>query len=97
MQAAAAAERSGDLERALSEYHRADTLDQPNAAARAEALRRQLVKRYTVQARGAFARQDLDGAIANWNKVLVHQPDNDMAKLEKQKALVLKEKIKALK
>lgn len=97
MQAAAAAERSGNLERALSEYRRAASLDQAGAAAKAEAVRKQLISRHTLKARSAFARQDLDGAIASWNQVLELDPGNDMAKLEKQKALALKEKVKALK
>lgn len=97
MQAGAAAERGGNLERALVEYRRAASLDQPEAAGKVDAVRKQLVGRYTVLARGAFARQDLDGAIANWNKVLEHEPGNELARLEKQKALALKEKIKALK
>ncbi|MFT3859054.1 MAG: LysM domain-containing protein [Aquabacterium sp.] len=97
MQAAAAAERAGNLERALAEYRRAASLDQPGAAAKVDAVHKQLVSRYTLQARSAFARQDLDGAIANWNKVLDIDPGNDLARLEKQKALNLKEKIKALK
>jgi LysM repeat protein len=97
MQSAASAERGGNLERAMAEYRRAASLDQAGAAGKAEAVRKQLVSRYTVQARGAFARQDLDGAIGNWNKLLEIDPGNDLAKLEKQKALALKEKIKALK
>lgn len=81
----------------MAEYKRAASLDQPGGAGKAEAMRKQLVNRYTVQARGAFARQDLDGAIGSWNKVLDIDPGNDLARLEKQKAQALKEKIKALK
>lgn len=97
MQSAATAERAGDLDRAYSEYRRAATLDQEGAQAKAEAVRKKLVNQYTVKARGAFARQNLDGAIANWDRVLELDPGNDLAKLEKQKALNLKERIKALK
>lgn len=96
LQAGASAERAGNLERALAEYRRAASLDQPGAAGKAEAVRKQLVSRHTLKARGAFARQDLDGAIANWNRVLELDPGNDMAKLERQKAQALKEKVKAL-
>ena len=97
MQSAAAAERAGDLDRAYGEYRRAASLDQEGAAAKAESVRKKLVAHYTVKARGAFARQNLDGAIANWDRVLELDPGNDLAKLERQKALSLKEKIKALK
>jgi tetratricopeptide (TPR) repeat protein len=96
MQSAAAAERAGNLERALTEYRRAAQMDQPAAAGKADAVRKQLVTRYTMKARSAFARQDLDGAINNWNLVLTLEPGNDVAKLERQKAVALKEKVKAL-
>lgn len=65
--------------------------------AEAGAARKQLVDRHIQKARASMARQDLDGAISNWNRVLELDPGNDMARLEKQKALTLKEKIKALK
>jgi tetratricopeptide (TPR) repeat protein len=97
MQAGEAAERSGNLEQAMADYKRATSLDQPAAVGKAEAVRKQLVNRYATKARGAFARQDLDGAISNWNHVLELDPGNDTAKLEKQKAAALKEKVKALK
>jgi tetratricopeptide (TPR) repeat protein len=97
MRSAEAAERSGDLERAYAEYRRAAALDQPQAAAKAEQMRKQLILPATVNARSAFAKQDLDGAIRNWDRVLELDPGNETAKLERQKALALKEKIKALK
>jgi hypothetical protein len=96
MQSAAAFERSGNLERALADYRKAASLDQAGAAVKAEAVRKQLADRHVQKARGAMARQDLDGAIASWNKVLELDPGNDMARLEKQKATALKEKVKAL-
>lgn len=96
MRAGESAERSGDLERALNEYKRAATLDQPGAEAKAEQMRKQLVVRYSLTARTAFARQDLDGAIRAWDRVLVVDPSNETAKLERQRALSLKEKVKKL-
>jgi tetratricopeptide (TPR) repeat protein len=92
-----AAQRSGDLDRALTEYRRAVGLDQPSAAAKAEQVRRQLVSRHSTNARSAFAKQDLDGAIRNWERVLELDPGNDTARLERQKSLALKEKFKSLK
>ncbi|WP_290645592.1 LysM peptidoglycan-binding domain-containing protein [Aquabacterium sp.] len=97
MQSAQAAERGGNLDKALADYRLAASLGQAGAANKAEAVRKQLVDRHTQKARASMARQDLDGAIANWNRVLELDPGNDMARLEKQKALTLKEKIKALK
>jgi len=97
MRSAEAAERSGDLERAYAEYRRAAALDQAQAAAKAEQMRKQLILPATVNARSAFAKQDLDGAIKNWDRVLELDPTNETAKLERQKAIGLKEKIKSLK
>ncbi len=97
MQSAQAAERAGNLDKALADYRLAASLSQAGSANKAEAVRKQLVDRHTQKARASMARQDLDGAIANWNRVLELDPSNDMARLEKQKALTLKEKIKALK
>ena len=92
---AEAAERTGDLDRALTEYRRAG--DQPGAAAKAEQLRKQLVARHTVLARTAFAKQDLDGTIGHWDRVLELDPANETAKFERRKALDLKERLKSVK
>lgn len=97
MQSAQAAERAGNLDKALADYRLAASLGQSGSANKAEAVRKQLVDRHVQKARAAMARQDLDGAIANWNRVLELDPGNDMARLEKQKAQTLKEKVKALK
>jgi tetratricopeptide (TPR) repeat protein len=96
MRAAEAAERGGDLERALAEYRKAATLDQAGAEPKIDQLRKQLVLRYSLNARTAFARQDLDGAIRAWDRVLAVDPGNDTAKLERQRAVALREKVKKL-
>lgn len=67
------------------------------AKVKAEAQRQKLIEQHTQKARASLARQDLDGAIANWSKVLELDPGNDTARLERQKAIALKEKVKALK
>ena len=64
---------------------------------RAEQLRRRLVSKFTVNARSAFAKQDLDGSIRHWERVIQIDPSNDTARLEQQKARTLKEKVKSLK
>ena len=93
-----AAEKRGDLERAYSDYRVATSgALSTEARAKAEALRRRLVQGYTLNARSAFAKQDLDGAIRHWDRVMQLDPGNDTARLEQQKALALKEKIKSLK
>jgi tetratricopeptide (TPR) repeat protein len=91
---AEAAESGGDLERALSEYRRAASLDAP--ADKAAPLQKRLADRFAGKARGAFAKQDLDGSIRNWERVLELQPANDTARLERQRAIALKEKVKKL-
>ncbi len=65
-------------------------------AARAERERRDVVARLTRTARAAFAKQDLDGAIAAWDRLLEVDPNNGNAKLERQKAVDLKERLKTL-
>ena len=93
-----AAERRGDVERAYADYRTATGGELSNdALAKAEQLRRRLVNRYTLAARGAFAKQDLDGSIRHWDRVLQLDTGNDTARLEQQKARALKEKIKSLK
>lgn len=97
LRAGEAAEKAGDLDRAYNEYRRAASLDQPAAAAKAEQARKSLVSRHTLRARSAFAKQDLDVAIAAWDRVLELDPTNGTAKLERQKAVDLRERLKGLK
>jgi tetratricopeptide (TPR) repeat protein len=94
LRSAEAAERSGDLERALAEYRRAAGMDAP--ADKAAQLQKRLAGRFAAVARGAFAKQDLDGSIRNWEHVLELEPANDTARLERQRAMSLKEKVKKL-
>ena len=97
MRNAATAERAGDLTRARADYLTAASLNQAGAATKAEQLRGQLVARYSVNARSALARQDLDGAIGNWQRVLDLDPENPTARLELERARGLKEKLKNVK
>ena len=89
-------ERKGDLEGALVAY--ADVLrrepTQAEARQRSVAVRKKLIDKYSAEASAAFARQDLDKAIASWDRVLALEPDNQNAKLKRQQALDLKEKLK---
>lgn len=96
MRTAQASEKAGNLEQARTEYIAAAKLDQPGALGKAEQLGKQLVQRYSLNARTAFAKQDLDGAIRAWDRVLGVDPANEMAKLERQRALSLKEKARKL-
>lgn len=95
---AEAAEKRGDVERAYSDYRVATGSElSSDGQAKAEVLRRRLLQRSTLNARSAFAKQDLDGAIRHWDRVMQLDPGNDTARLERQKAMALKEKIKSLK
>jgi lipoprotein NlpI len=61
-----------------------------------QATVKRLVERNARNARAALARQDLDGAIRGWDRVLELDPANETAKLERQKAITLREKVKKL-
>ena len=97
MKNGATAERAGDFVRARSEYLSAASNSQPGATANAERMRTALVARYATNARGALARQDLDGAINNWQKVLELDPENGNARLELERVRGLKEKLQNVK
>jgi tetratricopeptide (TPR) repeat protein len=92
-----AAERSGDLPRAMAAYRRAEALGQAGAAAKADQVKTLLITRYTVAARTAFTKQDLDGAIANWQRVLDLDPNNTTARSEMERAKSLKVKLGVVK
>ena len=88
-----AAESASDLPRALLAYRKADSLGQAGAAAKAEQTRVQLVSRYTLAARNAFTKQDLDGAIANWQRVIDLDANNGTAHSELERSKALKKKL----
>jgi hypothetical protein len=96
MQGGQAAEKRGDLEGALAEYRRAAAQNQAGATAKVEDVRRKLVQRYTNEALTAKAKQDPDGTIRGWDRVLAVDPGNDSAKLGRQEALNLKERLSQL-
>lgn len=89
-------ERKGDLEGALVAYGDVLRREPGHAEARqrAVAVRRKLVDRYHAEGTAAFARQDLDKAIAAWDRVLVLDPENQNARLKRQQAIDLKERLK---
>ncbi len=81
-----AAERAGQMERALSAYQRAVGLQQPGAQPRVEQARKRLIDDYTRAAVQATARQDLQGAITQWDRVLRLDPFNETARSERRRA-----------
>jgi tetratricopeptide (TPR) repeat protein len=93
---AEASAKAGNFERALADYKQAASLGFAGAGPKVDATTKRLVDTHSRNARSALARQDLDGAIKSWDKVLELDPANDTAKLERQKAIRLKEKVNAL-
>ncbi len=93
LQAGAAAEKSGNLERALAEYQRAAVAGQPDAADKVASVRAKLKAAYTRDARTARANQRLEAAIAAWDQVLTLDPSDEAAKRERAQAVELKAKL----
>jgi len=62
----------------------------------AERERRAKIAVATRAARSAYARQDLDGAIAQWDIVLELDPGNSTAQLERKRAIDLRERLEKL-
>ena len=96
MLSAEAAERAGDLERALLEYRKAAALGHALAEAKAERLRKQLVSQHSQAARSALPKQDLDTCIREWDRVINLDPGNDAARYERQRCVDLKTKLETL-
>lgn len=86
------ADKAGQLDRAFGEFQRAATLGYTDAQ-----LRRSLVDGFGKAARQAFARQDLAGAIRQWERVLQLDPGNPTASAERQRAVDLKKRADELK
>ncbi|MDP9044075.1 MAG: hypothetical protein M3O01_04645, partial [Pseudomonadota bacterium] len=97
MRDASASERAGDLPRALATYRTAEAMGQAGAAQKVEQIRTTLVSRYTLAARNAFTKQELDGAIANWQHVLDLDPANTTARSELDRAKSMKVKLGGVK
>jgi tetratricopeptide (TPR) repeat protein len=88
-------EKAGKLDNALADYRTAATLGYPGADTKAQAVTARLVDANSRAARVALNRQDLDGSIRAWDRVLELSPGNENALLERQKVLRLKEKLGA--
>lgn len=88
---AQAAEKAGNFDKAYADYKSAVSLGYPGASAGVATMRKKLVDIHSRAARSALARQNLDGAIAAWDRVLQLKPGDETAQLERQKVLRLKE------
>lgn len=87
--------RSGDLTRAHGAFNEALRLDRGHKAATQarDEVRQELITRAQKEALAAFHRQDLNGTIKGWDEVLRLDPGNETAKLNRARALELKERL----
>ena len=88
-------QRAGDLEGAYNAFAEAAQRDPGNrdAVMQRDATRQAMIRRYDREAAQAFQRQNLDLAIAKWDRILELDPANRKAKLESERALELKKKM----
>ena len=88
-------EASGNLEGAYAAYSEAARKTPVNAEAvrRRDASRLALVKSLDREGTQAFQRQNLDLAITKWDRILDLDPNNQKAKLERERCLELKKKM----
>jgi LysM repeat protein len=95
MQQGADLQKSGNLEGAYDAYREASVRDPGNkdAATQRDNVKQQLARRYEREATQAFQRQNLDEAINKWDRVLTLEPNNQKAKLERERALDLRKRM----
>jgi LysM repeat protein len=88
-------EASGDLPGAYGAFSAAAALSPGNrdAILQRDAAKAALIRSYDREATQAFQRQNLDLAIAKWDRLLELDPANQKAKLERERALELKKKM----
>ena len=88
-------QKSGNLEGAYDSFREAAVRDPGNkdAATQRDNMRQALARRYEREAAQAFQRQNLDEAISKWDRVLALEPNNQKAKLERERALDLRKKM----
>ncbi len=88
-------QRAGNIEGAYDAFREAAQRDPGNrdAVLQRDALHGQLARRYERDARQAFQRQNLDEAIAKWDRVLALEPANQKAKLERERAIDLRKRM----
>ena len=95
LQKGKAFEASGNLESAYAAYVDAAKKTPVNAEAvrRRDATRTALLRSLDREGTQAFQRQNLDLAITKWDRILELDPNNQKAKLERERSLELKKKM----
>ena len=88
-------EASGDLQGAYGAFSEAVALSPGNrdAILQRDAAKAALIRSYDREATQAFQRQNLDLAIAKWDRLLELDPSNQKAKLERERALEMKKRM----
>jgi tetratricopeptide (TPR) repeat protein len=95
MQQGAAQQKAGNLEAAYATYSEAARSEPGNkdAVLQRDAVKVALVRKYDREALQAYQRQNLDLAIRKWDQILELDPNNQKAKLERERAIELKKKM----
>ncbi len=95
LQKGKAFEASGNLESAYAAYSDAAKKTPVNAEAvrRRDATKAALLRSLDREGTQAFQRQNLDLAITKWDRILEIDPNNQKAKLERERSLELKKKM----
>ncbi|MEW8659349.1 MAG: tetratricopeptide repeat protein [Candidatus Thiodiazotropha endolucinida] len=89
---------AGNLEEAYQTYNQVLTYDPDNSAAQASQLsiRDKLTDSYHRRAMQLFRKQELDEAIAFWNKILALNPNHSLAPGYKARALEMKQQLQKI-
>ena len=89
---------NGDNMAALANFTLAAELDPGNEVALEDKmlLQREIADKYHREASSAFRRQELDMAIAGWNKVLEVDPEHSSARVYLQQAIELQDRLRKL-
>ena len=90
-----AQQKSGNLEAAYASFSEAARAEPGNkeAVMQRDATKVALVRKYDREAQQAYQRQNLDLAIKKWDQILELDPNNQKAKLERERAVELKRKM----
>ncbi|MEW8314323.1 MAG: tetratricopeptide repeat protein [Candidatus Thiodiazotropha endolucinida] len=98
MRAAQDKQTAGNLEEAYQTYNQVLTYDPDNSAAQASQLsiRDKLTNSYHRRAMQLFRKQELDEAIAFWNKILALNPNHSLAPGYKARALEMKQQLQKI-
>ena len=95
MQQGMAQQKSGNLEAAYASFSEAARNEPGNkdAVLQRDSVKVALLRKYDREAQQAYQRQNLDLAIKKWDQILELDPNNQKAKLERERAVELKKKM----